>query len=557
MDRPRDSPTDDQGDLTSGIATARDLTFDRLADPDPLLASQASRAETSGPVGMTDAERTHLKGASMSGVIITVVAQLVRFVLRFGYQIVIGRLLLPGDFGLVALAAPVISFIQTFADLGLSEATIQKKDISQAQLSGLFWLNIVTGAVLAGLCAIIAEPIARFYGDPRAAPIVMASGGLLLLSSFFSQHMALMNRHMRFKGIAVMDIATFLVGSAAGIASALLGAGYWAIIINQLVTNLVGLVMAWTMTGWMPGRPGRYSEMKPLIAFGGNMTSSSIIKFFSRNSDNILLGRFAGEYALGLYDRAFKLMSLPFGQVSAPFSRVAIPLLSRCRDEPEFYRRAFQRLLEAVLLLLYPALVFVVATCHELIVLALGQRWAEVTPIFAILGIDAFVAPLGNSMTWLFVSQGRTAEMRNYAFITCVLAISLFVIGLHWGPRGVAAGYATAGVTELCIQWPTVTRKGPLRRRDFVSTVAPFLPAVAISFAVLLGLRTRLPRGWLMLGAEAILSYIVFAASLVLMPAGRRVLRDVWQQVGNLGRRMALKVYGGQTDSDSAGTRRA
>ncbi len=541
MGRYRTSAIGRVGGMTGGGAEPDGLILAGSTVPDPL---------------MTDAERDRLKGASMSGVIINVVTQLVRFVLRFGYQIVIGRLLLPGDFGLVALAAPAISFIQTFADLGLSEATIQKKDITQAQLSGLFWLNIATGVVLAALCATVAQPIARFYGDPRAAPIVMVSGGLLLLSSFFSQHMALLNRHMRFKAIAVMDIATFVVGSAAGIASALLGAGYWAIIVNQVVTNLVGLVMAWTITGWLPGRPGRFSEMKPLIAFGGNMTGSSIIKFFSRNSDNILLGRFAGEYALGLYDRAFKLMSLPFGQVSAPFSKVAIPLLSRCRDEPEFYRRAYQRMLEAVLLLLYPALVFVVATCHELIVLALGQRWAEVTPIFAILGIDAFVAPLGNSMTWLFVSQGRTAEMRNYALVTCVLAISLFVIGLHWGPKGVAAGYATAGFTELCFLWPTVTRKGPLRGRDFVSTVAPFLPAVAISFAVLLGLRSRLPHGWLTLGLEGLLSYFVFAASLAATPGGRRVLRDVWQQVGNLTRRMT-RASGGRPASAAATTHQA
>ena len=494
--------------------------------------------EIIGDAGQEASERQRLRGASVNGVVINLVSQLARFGMRFAYQIVIARLLLPGDFGLVALTAPVITFVQLFADLGLSQATVQQKDIDQEQLSFLFWVSVAAGLALAVLCVAAAPLVAAFYGDPRAAGVMVVSGSLLLVSGLYSQHLALLNRHMRFRALALLDLASFALGAAAGIASALLGAGYWAILVNQAVVSVSALIIAWVVSGWVPGRPGPYSRMKPLLHFGGNITGFNFVNFFSRNTDDILLGRFAGEHALGLYDRAFKLMLLPFSQISGPFTKVALPLLSRSQDEPEFYRRAYQRMLGAVLLMIYPGLVFMIATSHDLIVLALGERWAEVAPIFAILGIDAFVAPVGNSMGWLFVSQGRTREMRNWGVVTSVLFVCCFAIGLHWGPRGVAAGYAAAGLIEISFLTRVVTRKGALRGRDFWPVVLPFVLGIGITFAAMHGLRAVLPHNPWSLLVEACAAYAVFVASLTALPSGREILRDVAAQTTRLGQKM-------------------
>ena len=493
---------------------------------------------SSGQAGAeAQAERRRLKGASIGGVLINMASQVVRTLLRLGYQIVIARLLLPGDFGLVAMAAPVITFVQLFADLGLSQATVQQSEISQGQLSFLFWLNVAAGLLLSAVCVGAAPLVARFYGDPRVTGVMIAAGALLLLGSFYSQHMALLNRHMRFRALAVVDIASFLLGSAGGIAAALLGAGYWAIIANQAVTTVSALVMVWRASGWVPGRPGRFSEMTALMHFGGNVTSFNFVNFFSRNGDNILIGRFAGEHALGLYDRAFKLMLVPFGQIAAPFGKVAVPLLSRSHDQPEFYRQAYRRMLEAVLLLLYPGLVFMIAAHRALIALALGPRWADVAPIFAILGFNAFVAPIGSSMGWLFVSQGRTREMRNCGIVASAIFVGCFVVGLRWGPLGVAAGYMVAGFIEISFLWRIATRKGPLGGRDFFATILPFVLAVLFSFAVLAGLRPFLPPGLAGLMLQAVCAYAAFFAALAALPGGRHVLRGAFRQLAALVKR--------------------
>lgn len=476
------------------------------------------------------ADHQRLTSASVRGVAVNLGAEGGKFVLRFSYQIVMARLLLPADFGIVAMAAPAIAFVQMFADLGLTEATIQRKDISQSQLSFLFWINLGMGVVLGGLCFAAAPLVAWFYHEPRVAGVMMATGGILLLGGLFSQHQALLTRHMRFRALAVLDLGSFAVGIAAGVTAAELDAGYWAILISQGVTSLAAIAIAWSITRWVPGRPGRAADMRAMLRFGGNITAFRVMNFFSHNTDSILLGRYDGEFALGLYNRAFKITLLPFTQLCVPFTKVAIPLLSRSQDRPEFYRNAYSRMLEALLLLLYPGLIFLLVNARTVVLLALGPHWAGVAPIFQYLGIDAFVAPLAYSMGWLFVSQGRTRELRDWSVPTSILFIVAFVIGLRWGAQGIAAGYATAAVGEMSFLWRIATRAGPLRGRDFWRLLLPFVFAAALTAAASAGAARILPSGWRGLLPSLLVCYLGFPIALALLPRGRCLLRDLARQ---------------------------
>ena len=386
------------------------------------------------------------------------------------------------------------------------------------------------GLLLSGVCVACAPLVAKFYGDLRAAAIMVASGAMFAIGGFFSQHLALLSRQMRYRAIALINVLAFVIGSAAGIGSALLGAGYWAIVINQLGTSVATLMLAWIMSGWLPGRPGPFAQFKPMLSFGSNLTGYNIVFFFSRNSANILLGRYAGEQALGFYDRATKLMLLPFFQVCAPFATVALPLLSRTQDEPVLYRSAYRRMLETVLLLVYPCLVFMEVNSHALTTLALGQRWSGVAPIFTILGIDMFVAPVNSSMNWLFVSQGRTREMRNSGAVTSIIFVALFVAGLPWGPSGVAAGYAVAGLAEIIVLTRVVSRSGPVQAQHVVALLAPFLLAAAVAFAAAWEVSSAGSSSLVGLVMSGVAAYAAFGLTLLALPAGRRVLREASQQ---------------------------
>jgi PST family polysaccharide transporter len=212
-----------------------------------------------------------------------------------------------------------------------------------------------------------------------------------------------------------------------------------------------------------------------------------------------------------------------------PLARVAMPLLARTRDTPALYRTAFVRTLEAVVTLTYPCVVFAVATHQQLIVNVLGEKWQGVAPIFAILGVGAFFAPIGHSTGWLFISQNRTREMRNWGVVSSLLFVTSFVVGLPWGPIGVASCYIGIGIL---VQGPMVlwaaTRSGPIGLRDVLRALAPHALAAVMSFAVEFVLQGMLPQGLVALAILFATAYASYVGALLVMPGGRGILREFW-----------------------------
>ena len=198
-------------------------------------------------------DRAGLKAASVSGVAVNLVAQTTRFGLQFLYQVGLARLLVPADFGVVAMAAPMLAFVGLFADFGLTQATVQKPNMDAAQLTFIFWANLALSS-LVGLIAFAAAPaIALFYGEERVSGVVMALASAFVLGALGAQHLALLNRRLAFIKLALIDLASFVTGAAAGLFAALHAAGYWSIVVTQLATSIAGLALAWGVAGFVPG----------------------------------------------------------------------------------------------------------------------------------------------------------------------------------------------------------------------------------------------------------------------------------------------------------------
>ena len=348
---------------------------------------------------------------------------------------------------------------------------------------------------------------------------------------FYSQHAAILNRRMQFISLAVIDLTSFLSGGLASIAAAVLGAGYWAILVNPAVTSVVYMMLAWRFARWRPSRPALCEDARSLLGFGGNMTAFNVADFFARNMDNILIGRFSGPVQLGFYDRAYKLCLLPFNQVSYPFSRVAMPLLSRTVDDAGRYRSSYSRLLEANLMLAYPGVVFAIAMIDQLVAVALGPHWTGVAPIFRVLALDAFVAPIGSSFGWLFVSQNRTREMRNCGLLSSVLFVTAFLLGLPWGAVGVAAGYVSAGLLEILVLMWVVTRRGPVNLATILRPLVPSAVCAGLVWIVLRVAQGLLAPGLSALALLALGSYLLFFSLMAFTSSGRQVLREAAREL--------------------------
>jgi PST family polysaccharide transporter len=477
----------------------------------------------------TDRLTLDLGGRTARGGAVTLVSQGVQLLLSIGTTIVLGRLLTPQDYGLIGMVVAVVGFVAMFKDLGLSEATIQRKEITAAQISSLFWINVALSVAVMLLTAFLAPAVARFYGDPRLTLVTIVYATGFVFAGLTVQHEALLRRQMRFIALAVTDILSLLASIAAAIVLAWHGAHYWALVASQLVSGFTNAVAVWLVCRWRPSRPAPGSGIGPMLTFGRNLTGFSIVNYFARNLDNMLIGKFWGSQQLGLYARAYQLLLLPLDQINSPIAAVAVPALSRLTDSPERYRQAYLRTIEKIAMLTMPSMAVLIATSDWVVRLVLGPQWSEAARIFTLLGIVGLVQPISSTTGWLFITQARTHHMFQWGLIGGSIILLSIIVGLPWGAAGVALSYSLVG---LCIITPLlfwfVGRVGPVRTSDFYYTIAPAAcAAMSVLLALLLFRRSQAiidPATGLVVavGIAVGITLVVLSA----LPAGRMALQD-------------------------------
>ena len=468
---------------------------------------------------------------SVRGGLATFAAQGLRIVLQFGSQIVLARLLLPADFGLIAMVAPLLTLVQIFNELGLSQATIQRAEISHGELSQLFWINLAASLALGGAMALSAPVVAWFYGEPRLAMICVCLASLLVLSGLGAQQIALMNRRMRFSALAAIDIACAALAVVAGIAAALLGMGYWSLVLMQAANSVTILVLCWLMSDWRPGWPRHAAGLGGLLRFGGHVTGANLINFLATNLDLVLIGRVSGSVALGLYDRAFRLVAAPIWQISMPVARVAVSLLSRLHGQDVRYRHAWLRMLQLLLAMTTPAVLWTAMAAPVVVPLLLGPAWLAAAAIVSALALATAFAPFGIAASWLFISQGRTGEQLRFVSLKAVLAIAALLAGLPWGALGVAVSAAIFAVVVQGSQLWGAGRRGPVSHAAMLHGCAP-VALGALACGVGLGVFGRVvpsdawpAPAWLLAGI--VIAYVCFGAGVLVLGEGRQMLGDL------------------------------
>ena len=443
----------------------------------------------------------------------------------------LARLLTPADFGIVAMVAPVQALAILIKTIGLGDAIIQRQDLKPSQLNALFWIQLAVCAALALLMAGLAPAVAWFYGRDVLIAVTVAYSSVILLGGLSAVHENLLTRRMAFTQVALTRIIAALLSFATGIAAALILKSYWALVLMVIAKAVLEMVLFWGFSRWIPGRPRRADGVGDLIRFGSSVAGAKIAHYISNNGTTILLGKALGDVALGLYDRANRLLVYPTSQLHKPLQGVGIPLLSRLQDDDARYRKAFVTILQGLAIVASPGLVTVVIFAEEVALLAFGEGWSEVVPIFALLAPVTLSQLINHPLAWLFFTQGRAGEMVGWAWIRASLLFAAAVAGLPYGLVGVVGAYAG---TQLLIVTPIIwywsTRVGPVRLKDAFSAILPYLAGSVPTLLVLelMHQKTGLPP-LVELGLAVLLAYVVMAAVSFCFPQGRAGLRDLTQ----------------------------
>jgi PST family polysaccharide transporter len=387
-----------------------------------------------------------LKRKSVRGGLVAVGAQGSKLVLQTATLMLLARLLSAEDFGLQGMAVVLTGLLGYFKDAGLSAATVQRLEVTQEQVSTLFWINVAVGAALATLTAVLAPAVVAFYEEPRLYWITVVLGGAFVFNGLAAQHQALILREMRFVTLAKIEVLSLAMSSALAVVMALLGFRYWALVGMTLIGSIVSAAGAWLAKPWVPGPPRRKCGVLPMLKFGWMTMCNSLMVFLAWNSDNILLGRFWGADALGFYGRAYQLATLPVLQLNSAITGVAFSALSRIQDDPDRFARSFLRGYSFLISLTIPITISCVLFAEEIVSVALGAKWMAAAPILRLLAPTGLVFALANPMDWLVISMGRVKRALSISAATTPLVIAGIVLGLSHGPKGVALGVSSAMV---------------------------------------------------------------------------------------------------------------
>ncbi|GMV62050.1 MAG: lipopolysaccharide biosynthesis protein [Parvibaculum sp.] len=472
-----------------------------------------------------------LAGRSTRGGAVTIFAQIVKVVVQLGTIVILGRLLNPHAFGLIAMVAVVLTFVEAFKDLGLSTATIQRQNITHGDVSTLFWVNASLGTVAALIVFAAAPLLAWFYGEPELTGITRWLCLGFVLGGLSTQHLALLRRQMKFSALAFIQVGAEIAGMSAAVFAAYEGAGYWSLVVQRLVWALLMLAGTWAFCGWRPGPPMRLGKVKELLGFGGNVTLSNLINYSTQNLDQVLIGWYWGAAPLGLYDRAHRFLLVPINNLNTPLFAVAMPALSRLAGDAVRYRRAYLMMIEKLIMITMPGAALLIAIPDVVVRVLFGEKWLGAAPILGWLAIAALYQPVSYTCSWLLMSQNRTGEMPALGLIGSCVTVLAVVLGLPFGAVGVAAAYALSG---LCLRVPflfwVVGRRGPVSSSDLYRAMMPAAVASALVLVAIWSLRklhifaamTPLE----MLFATGFIAMALALAAYLILPQGREAMRD-------------------------------
>lgn len=428
-----------------------------------------------------------LKRKTILGIGWSGVSQVCKIVFQFLISAILARLLTPNDYGLLAMVVVFTGFVSLFSDFGLSAAIIQKKELTEEHLSTSFWINITTGLFLMLLLMTLAPFISKFYKEPRLTLIVIVLSLNFLISSFNIVQTSLFTKNLKFKFIAIIEIITLIFSGAIAIILAFFKFGVWALVLQNIISCTLGVFLYWSFSEWKPKFIFRFQRLKELLNFGLNLTGFSLVNYFNRNLDNLIIGKILGATLLGYYNFAYKLLLFPLGNISSVLGRVMFPSLSVIQKEKEKTCDIYIKANRCIAFITFPMMIGLCVVAPEFVRVIFSSRWERSIFILQVLSIVGMVQSIGTTVGWIYQAQGRTDIMLKWGIFSFIFIGTSFFIGVRWNIEGVAIAYAIATYSILYFSFAIPFKLINLNFKRFVNSLKfIFLSTALMGVSVLL-----------------------------------------------------------------------
>lgn len=392
-----------------------------------------------------------LKQKTISGIFWSSIERFSVQGIQFVLSIIIARLLIPDDYGLIGMLAIFLAISQSFIDSGFASALIRKQDRTEVDFSTVFYFNIVVGLVFYFILFVSSPYIAAFYNAPILTSLTKIVALNVLINSLTIVQRAKFTIKIDFKTQTKASLLSVIVSGIIGIWMAYQGFGVWALAVQSIVGGCINMVALWIYSGWIPQRVFSKSSFKELFSYGSKLLLSGLIDTTYNNIYTIVIGKKFSQVDLGYFTRAVSFTNFPSSNITGILQRVTFPVLSSIQNDDEKLKATYRKFLRLSAFVIFPLMVGLLAVADPLVRLLLTDKWSGVILLLQILCLSQMWYPIHAINLNLLQVKGRSDLFLRLEIIKKVMGVAILCITIPLGITAMCWGLVAGSLIALFI----------------------------------------------------------------------------------------------------------
>lgn len=458
---------------------------------------------------------------------------------RQGFQVVfavlVARLLGPTQYGVISAATVYATLMALLLDQGISSALVQRRELDRSAPGAAATVNILLGVVLGAVTFVLAPAVGAFFHEQQLAPVLQVLAVGLIVKALAIAPRSMLLRSIRLESVAAADVLGAGTGAVAGLVAAFAGAGPMAFVFFTLVGDTVtALVLLVKNRGPVPNL--RLRSFVPLLGYGSRVFATNGVAYLSRNSDNILVGRFLGATALSYYSMGYRILVIPVQLIGQSVNRVMFPAFSRAAQDRRRLADLLATATELLAVVTIPVMALLAVSAPEIVKVVLGPQWLPAAPLMTVLAIAGARETLFYLTPALVRACGAAGLNLRYELLATGVQVAGIVIGLAFGVIGVAVGYAVSGFLLVPVLLAMQKRFTGVRIARQLRSILPALHVSLWGAAAYLLVRLLTPAlpplAVGLLGAVAFAVVLLAVAAIAHRPTVQRSSRRIGAVIG-------------------------
>lgn len=373
----------------------------------------------------------------------------------FIVSIVLARILVPDDYGKVAIITVIMQLLQVFIDGGLGNALIQKKDADDLDFSSVFYFNMVFCVVIYGVLYICAPLIADYYNDVNYIEWIRVLGLILIISGVKNVQQAYVSRTLQFKMFFFATLIGTIISAFVGIAMALYGLGVWALIAQNLVNALIDTIVVWKIVKWRPHKEFSITRLKSLLSYGWKLLASNLIDTLYGNIRQLLIGKLYTSSDLAYYNRGRQFPNIIVMNVNTSIDNVLFPVMSYKQGDMNGLKKLTRKSIMVSNYIMAPLMIGLACAADTIVRLVLTEKWLPCVPFLRVFCVIYLFQPIHTANINVIKAMGRSDLVLKLEVIKKTIGIILLLVSMNYGVMAIAYTYlANNFLNQIINSWP-------------------------------------------------------------------------------------------------------